>query len=355
MSRKQVIVIIIIAFFVGALGSLVINRFLIPYLATIKGWESLNKLATSSPIVINRTQTVQFNDGVDLLDLTKQASNVTVSFYRGTKPQLTFAGLGVLMSSDGLIFTSKTVVGTNTQMTVVLNDGSSYQGLVRAADPKSDLAVVTIQAPNLPTVQLGSGFGLQSTQRLISAGIGNKEFLRQVETAQVSNPAANNRFLDQNYSSEQLSDSFGTSFVFTSNFAGAPIMDLNGKLVGLVGNDHGEIIIAENLQTGLSSYLSSGKIIRPKLGLLYSSLTALQASLKNFNKPGVVVLAADAGSPAQKAGLLPNDLIYEVDGQSLADKSFEQILNSHAITDMNVKLLRAGKDMQIKINLEATK
>jgi len=355
MKLKHWIYFLLIAFFVGAMGSIVMGRFVIPYLAVSKGWTSLNKFATNSPIVINRTNEVQLNEGINLIDLGRQASQITVSIYRGDAPQMTFAGLGTIMSSDGLIFTSKSTIGSNTQMIVVLSDGTKYTGLVRAADPKSDLAVMTIPAQGLPTATFSAGTDLKAGQRILTLGIANQKFDREFTSGLVTNSVLNNKYLDQVFNSERLADSFGSDLTFRSNHSGSPLINLDGKLVGMVANDHNEILIAENMQTALTSYLQTGKIVRPQLGIQYWSLSELEASLKNLPRAGVVVLAADKDSPAAAAGLKQNDLIYEANGQSLDGKSFEQVLGSTpANGTLIVKFIRSGKEMEATITLKPT-
>src|SRR3989344_5731586 len=81
MNKKQALNIILISFFVGALGSILLGRFFIPWMASVTRWETLNRLVTSSPIIINRTTEVQLNEGVNLVELGKQLTGITVSIY----------------------------------------------------------------------------------------------------------------------------------------------------------------------------------------------------------------------------------------------------------------------------------
>lgn len=355
MTSKQSVKIILIAFFVGALGSIVVERFLIPQISSITGWESLNRLVTNSPIVINRTTEVQLNEGVNMIELGKQVSGITVSIYDGEPSREMFRGLGIIMSSDGLIFTSKSVIRDNTEVIVVLSDGRKFRGLPRAADPKSDLAVLTIEASGLATANFVSSLDLKAGQRVLSLGITNRQFERELNSGLVTNSVMNNKYLDQWFHSEKLSDSFSTELGSRINYAGAPLVDFEGRLAAMMLGTSNEMIVAENLQTALASYLQTGKIIRPKLGLQYMQVSPLQASLRNFPRAGVVVLFTDRSSAASTAGLLQNDLIFEVNGQSLENTSFEQILNqSSPESTLRFKVLRAGKELEIIANLKPT-
>ena len=356
MNRKNLITFILIAFFVGALGSILLGRFFIPYIASKTGWQFLNKLVTNSPIIINRTNEVQLNEGVNLIDLTKQASNITVTIFSNDNGP-SFIGNGVIMTSDGLIFTSKNVVEGRKELTVALNNGNLYKALVRAVDPKSDIAALTIEERNLNVPSFADGFGLSAGQRVLVIGPSNLAFNRKLAQGYVTNTALNKKIhLARSYTTEVLEDSFETDAeVNTGEFDGSPIINLNGRLVGMVaGHSQQRVVISENLQTALSSYLSSGKITRPRLGLSYFQLSKPAATLKGLDRAGILVSKVDTGTPA--AGkVLVNDLIFEVDGRNIENESFEQVVNRHSIGEMKLKLLRAGKEMEITVNLEATK
>jgi serine protease Do len=355
MSKRNLLAFILIAFFVGAIGSIAIGRFFIPYLANATGWESLNKLVTNSPIVINRTNEVFLNEGVNLIDLTKQAGNITVTLFTNeTNPS--FLGNGIIMTSDGLIFTSKNLIQGKTEVTAVLNNGNSYKALVRAVDPKSDIAALTIDEKSLSVPSFADGFGLSTGQRVLAIGYSNRAFERKLAQGYVTNTAMNNKIhLARTYTTEVLEDSFQTDAeVNTGEFDGSPIINLNGRLVGMVvGHSIQKIAIAENLQSALSSYLSSGKIVRPRLGLSYFQLSRSVASLKKLDRAGALVSKIDAGSPA--AGkILVNDLIFEVDGRSIENESFEQVINRHSVGEIKFKLLRVGNEVEVTINLIPT-
>ncbi|OGE73668.1 MAG: hypothetical protein A3I07_02130 [Candidatus Doudnabacteria bacterium RIFCSPLOWO2_02_FULL_42_9] len=351
MNKKQALNIILISFFVGALGSILLGRFFIPWMASVTRWETLNRLVTSSPIIINRTTEVQLNEGVNLVELGKQLTGITVSIYNDS----IFQGLGTIMSSDGLIFTSRNSIRESNQVRVVLSDGRIFEGLVRAADPKSDLVILTIQAEGLPTASFGSSFDLTTGQRVVTTGIANRVLEREFNSGLVTNSVLNNKGLAQTISSERLADGFGTDLRLLSNYSGAPVANLDGRLVGMIANDKNEIIIAENLQTALNSYLQSGKITRPTLGIEYTTLSGLQAGIQNSPKTGIVILGVGKSSPAALAGILAKDLIFEVNGKNFDNTSFEQILNQSNTTDqLKIKLLRGTKEIELTVNLKPT-
>ncbi len=244
MNKKQLTIVILISFFVGTIGSIFFTRWALPKVASRTGFTWLNNLVTNSPIIVNRREEVQLNEGVNVIDLIKQAGNITVGvFTNAAAPQ--FLGNGLMMSSDGLVFTSTAVVQKQTQFNVVINDGHTYVGVLKDKDLKSGLAVLTIPSSGLPTAQLDSAADLQAGQRVIYIGRSNVKFEHEALSALITQSVANQ--LD----SPQVSSDATAS----ADYFGGPIINLSGHVVGLVV-DSTHNIIAEDLQTALVKYLT---------------------------------------------------------------------------------------------------
>src|SRR3989338_7496885 len=170
MSRKQLIIIFIIAFFVGAVGSIFFDRAAIPWLSSINGLGFLTKLSSNAPIIITRREEIRLNEGANLIELTKQAQNFTVSIYAGKDPDYKLLGNGIVLANDGLVFTSKEILGNSREFQLVLNDGRVYPGVLRALDPKSEIAVITIPASGLAVAEFADAFSLTTAQRVLALG-----------------------------------------------------------------------------------------------------------------------------------------------------------------------------------------
>jgi len=346
--KRQLIWFIVIAFFVGAIGSIAIGRFALPALSNVYGFGWVKNLTSSAPIVINRTEVVNINEGANLIDLAKQAGNVTVGIFG---PNNVFLGNGIVITSDGLIFSSNTILHGATHVTVITNDGRKFAGLVRAKDPKSDLVVITVEARDLTVAQFENASQLQPGQRLVYIGRGNSQFQRLFGTGFVTQSLINSRSLQKVVTTSEFSEQVSSDVVVSADMWGGPILNLNGKVVGMV-IDNSRNIIAENMQTALSAYLASGKILRPHLGVRYLSLSTSLATVHNLPQAGSMVTMVEKGSPAEKAGLLANDFIISIDGNNLDQESLERVLNRHAITDMRLTVLRAGKNIDLTVKLE---
>ena len=124
MNKKRIAALVILMFFLGGLGGIFFNRFLIPTLSTVSGFRWLAGLRSDSPIVITHREEIRLNEGANFIELTKQAQGITVSVFHAREPKL--LGNGVVLTTDGLIFTVKEALGNQTEFRVVLNDGRSY-------------------------------------------------------------------------------------------------------------------------------------------------------------------------------------------------------------------------------------
>ncbi len=353
MNRKQISIIVLIAFFVGALGSILISRFFIPYLAQATGWEALNNLSTNSPIVVNRTQEISLNEGINLIDLTKQTSNVIVSFYSGNQNNLKFVGNGIILSTDGLIMaTSQISVPNATVLRAVLNDGRSFPATIRAADPRSPILMVTIPATDLPVAQFTESKNLQTAQRVVGVGQSSASEVHKFITGYVSRTINNNASIDKVFTTESFGETFQASMQVTADYYGGPVVNFDGRVVGMMANVADSIIPSEVMESALSSYLANGKITRQIAGIKYLNLSSSLSTLKGLNNAGALVVSTDENSAGRKSGLVANDLIVAVDNQNIdQNNSFEYLFNKRSST-MKLSVVRAGN--RIEINLTPT-
>ena len=344
MTRKQAVWFIVIAFFVGALGSIFFNRVAIPYLSTVKGFGWTGKLQSSAPIVITRREEVRLNEGVNLIELVKQAETITVSIHSGGANSQ-FLGNGVIITSDGLVMTTKEVVGNASQVTVVANDGTVYPALVRAQDPKSPLVVLSTAGRDMPVAQFSDASNMQAAQRIFALGRTNQEFNREFVSGFISKTLANNLQPDLGRNTEAFFNTVITDAAITGgDYLGSPVVNLQGLVIGIVVSANGQIFPAEYIDGAMKSYLADGKIRRPFIGMEYLDVSKTTAKIRN-TVAGAHILSVDTGSPAAQAGLAANDVILQVNGQKVEDSTLEQLLNYGGSNDMRL-LVRRGAEQR---------
>ena len=267
------------------------------------------------------------------------------------------AGSGVILDSNGYIVTNNHVVEGATQITVTLSDRREFSAKIIGADPKTDLAVVKIDAKDLPSLKwaeyeklqvgdlvlaVGSPFGLSSTVTLgiISAlgrgNVGIADYEDFIQTDAAINP--------------------GNS--------GGALVNMNGDLIGIntaifsrTGGSEGigfaipssiALDIVESLQR-------TGKVVRGWMGVAIQEITPALA--KSFKLPeqrkGVLISDVNENGPSHAAGIKRGDVVVAFNGKEV--QSVSQLRNLVARTvvgkDAEVKILREGKEQTLTVKV----
>ncbi len=259
----------------------------------------------------------------------------------------TSLGSGVIMSSRGYILTNNHVITNAQQISVLLADGRHFEARVIGADPETDLAVLKIDADDLPglvfansaTVQVGDivlaignpfGIGQTVTQGIISATgrheLGLTTFENYIQTDAAINPGS----------------------------SGGALINTRGELVGIntaifsqSGGSQGiGFAIPVNLASDvMSQIIKHGQVIRGWLGIEATPLTEALAS-ENGLKPdeGILITAVTEGSPAALAGFKPGDILQRIDERPIRSPAYALTLiaNSRPGTLLTLSGLRDG-------------
>ncbi len=274
-------------------------------------------------------------------------------------------GTGFIISEDGLILTNKhVVVDEQAQYTVVTNDGQRYEATVLAKDPINDLAVVKIEASGLTPLTLGDSDQLQIGQTVIAIGNTLSEFSNTVTRGVISGINRRVEAGGQGFS-EVIEEAIQTDAAINPGNSGGPLLNLKGEVIGIntAISQSGQLIgfalpINEAKQV-VESIKQYGKIVRPFLGVRY---TIINKQIADANKLSVDYgaliikgnnteeLAVVPGSPADKAGLVENDIILEVNGQKIDDNhSLARILAQSSPGDeVELKIMHDGEEKTVK-------
>lgn len=283
------------------------------------------------------------------------------------------AGSGFIISSDGYILTNRHVVDTaGAQYTVVMNDGKQYDATVVATDPSNDIAVVKINATNLPTVEFGDSSALQVGQTVIAIGNALGQYSNTVTKGIVSGLARTVIAGDAQGSSETLDNIIQTDAAINLGNSGGPLINLSGQVVGIntaisqSGQLVGFAIPINQVKSAVDSVKKTGKIVRPFLGVRYvlvNDEVAKQDKL-SVNYGALIVNgstpdqpAVATGSPAEKAGLAANDVILEINGQQINEThSLSSLIQQYSPGQtVTLKILHAGQQKTISVVLGETK
>lgn len=243
-------------------------------------------------------------------------------------------GTGFVISQEkGLVLTNRHVVSdTEAEYTVLTNDGTKYEAQVVARDAVNDMALVQIKDAKLPAVALGDSDSVQIGQTVIAIGNALGEYRNTVTKGVISGIGRNVVAGDNRGTSESLEGVFQTDAAINPGNSGGPLVNLQGEVIGMntAINSSGQLIgfaiPINEAKRMIDSYNKYGRIVRPYLGIRYVLVTP---ELAQANKLEVTYgalllrgqtaqdLAVVPGSPADKAGLVENDIILEVDGQKI--------------------------------------
>jgi len=278
-------------------------------------------------------------------------------------------GTGFVISQDGLILTNKHVASdAEAEYAVVTNDDKKYDAKIVAADPFLDIAVLKIEAKDLPTVELGDSDKIELGQTVIAVGNSLGEYKNTVTKGVISGKGRRVVAGDFMGSNEIIEEAIQTDAAINPGNSGGPLVNLAGQVIGintainLEGQLIGFAIPINSAKQAIESVKKNGKIVRPWMGVRYVLLSEGIAGANNLkvNYGALIVrgraedeLAVAPGSPADAAGLVENDIILEIDGQKIDENSplAKEIAKHQPGDEVNLKVLSKGEDKMVKVTL----
>jgi serine protease Do len=249
-------------------------------------------------------------------------------------------GSGFIVSPDGIILTNAHVVKDANEVTVKLTDRREYRAKVLGADPKTDIAVLKIDAKNLPVVALGNVKDLRVGEWVLA--IGSPFGFENTVTAGVVSAKG-----------RSLPDDSAVPFIQTDvpvnpGNSGGPLFNSRGEVVGINSQIYSQsggymgvsfaipIDVATSVQKQI---VATGKVEHARLGVAVQEVNqALADSFKLDRPEGALVSSVEKGSPADKAGLQSGDVIRAVDGQPIVASGDLPAIIGRATPNESVKL-----------------
>ncbi|MFC1678117.1 S1C family serine protease [Patescibacteria group bacterium] len=292
---------------------------------------------------------------------------------KGTQKQEVGGGTGFIVTQDGYIITNRhVVIDEEAEYTVLMNDETKHEAKVLARDQYNDVAILKIDAKNLPFVPLGSSDNLKVGQTVIAIGNALGEFRNTVSTGVISGLARSVTAGGYGVGSEQLVGVIQTDASINPGNSGGPLLNLAGQVIGMntamaAGAENiGFAIPVKEVKNIYENVKENGRIVRPWLGVRYVQINkAIQESNKLEVDYGALVvrgeertdLAVIPGSPADKAGLVENDIILEIEGEKVTNENpLAKIVGKKRPGDeITLKIMHKGEEKEIKVRLEEMK
>lgn len=269
------------------------------------------------------------------------------------------SGSGVIIRPDGYIVTNNHVVANATKVEVTLNNNKTYEATVVGADPATDVALIKIDAQNLPTIPFYDSDKLRLGEWVLAIGSPLGEELRSTITAGIV--SAKGRSMP-NYNGEFKIESFiQTDAAVNPGNSGGALVNKAGELVGI----NTAIISTTGSYTGysfavpsnivkkiVSDLIDFGSVKRAKLGITMQPIDEKIASeLKLSSLEGVYIYEVSKGGAADKAGLKKGDVLLAIDSTIVKSGSAvqEKVNSFHPGDKAKLKIFREGKELVLDV------
>lgn len=279
------------------------------------------------------------------------------------------AGTGIIVSENGYILTNKHVVEGSSDISVVTNDGNSYDNVeIITTDPLSDIAILKISnAKGLKAAELGDSKALNIGQQVIAIGNALGEYDGTVTSGIISGIGRTvNASSDDGATKETLTDMIQTDAAINSGNSGGPLVNAQSQVVGVntavaseaqgigfaipISSVKGILKSIAEGKTPNRAYLGANYIsVNPQVQKAYNLNVSKGALIKNRNGKSVI-----SGSPAQKAGLKDGDIITKIDDIEISKNiSLGSLIGEKSAGDkVKITYLRDGKESTSVATLE---
>jgi serine protease Do len=270
-------------------------------------------------------------------------------------------GSGVIISPDGYIVTNNHVVDGATDINVTLSDRRILPAKLVGTDPLTDLAVLKINATELPSVPWGDSTQLHPGQTVLA--FGNPFGLRFTVTRGIvsalnrPNPSATDR--------RKPGEFIQTDAAINPGNSGGPLVNARGEVVGINTflisgsgsfSGAGFAIPTQIVRPTVDNLIKYGKVSHGYMGIGISDVTPENSKFFDLKKAeGAVVTQIEPNSPGAKGGLKTGDVITQIDGKPVSDSGELQVVvgQTQPGTTIKLEVIREGKNVTVPITLEA--
>ena len=273
-------------------------------------------------------------------------------------------GSGVIVSADGTILTNNHVVENAQKITVLLQDNKEFEARLVGSDKPSDLAVLKIEAQNMPYLVLGNS----DTVRVgdIVLAIGNPLGIGQTVTAGIISAKGRRTGLSYGNSNESFEDFLQTDAPINRGNSGGALVNLNGELIGINsqilagGPSGGNIGIGFSIPSNMAKsvmeqLLKDGRVRRGMLGINIQNITTDTAQAMDLkDTTGVLVSNVRSGSAADKAGIKRGDIITAINGEKMDDSNVlrNKVAGTLPGNEIKLTVLRDGNQQELTAVLD---
>lgn len=291
--------------------------------------------------------------GPTIVGISNQATSRSIFGSRGLIEQ--GSGSGVIISQDGYIVTNYHVIENAQKLLVSVADGRQFEAQVKGSDPESDLAVLKIDAANLPAAVLGDSDSIRVGELVVA--IGNPlgyEFARSVTAGVISAKDREITIQERKFKLIQ------TDAAINPGNSGGALVNSQGEVIGINSaklvitgvEGMGFAIPVNTAKPIINELIEKGYISRPYLGIWGANIDERTSQANNLPQ-GIFVQELVAGGPAQKAGMQPQDIIVGINGQKVTSfDDLNKVLQGFKPGDtVTVEIYRNGRTSSLQVVL----
>lgn len=265
-------------------------------------------------------------------------------------------GSGVIMSPQGYILTNNHVISGADVILIALRDGREAQAEVIGSDPETDLAVLKVNARNLPTMTLASSDDIAVGD--VTLAIGNPFGMGQTVTMGIISATGRNQLGINTYE-----DYIQTDAAINPGNSGGALVDAYGNLIGIntaiFSQDGGSqgigFAIPSNLaRKVLQQIIEHGRVVRGWLGIEIQEMTPMLAETFGMKTAhGLIIAGIYRNSPAHKAGMEAGDILVKIEGSEIIDanSAMNQIAETMPGSSLNLTVERNGTEMDFQVTI----
>jgi len=264
-------------------------------------------------------------------------------------------GSGVIVSPEGYILTNNHVVDGATDVMVTLHDKREMRARVVGTDAKTDIAVLKIEGSNFPTLTLADSSKAEVGDIVLA--IGNPFGVGQTVTQGIISATGRSGL-----GIEDVEDFIQTDAPINPGNSGGALVDDQGHLIGIntaiVGNSGGNVGIGfavpiNDAKYDMDQILAHGKVTRGYMGVMIQDVKPTLAQAFHTTTAGALIGDVTPDSPASRGGLKTGDIVVDLNGQPIDNENQLRLRVGQMApgTEINLKVLRDGKPMQIAMKL----
>jgi len=274
----------------------------------------------------------------------------------------TAQGTGFFLSPDGYLLTNYHIVENAIKVEVTALQGETYTAKIIGTDPKTDIALLKIEAKNLPFVEMGDSSLLKVGEWVLA--IGNPFGLEHTVTAGIV--SAKGRQLGLGGNVPEYQDFIQTDTAINRGNSGGPLVNMRGEVIGITSNilapAGGNIGLGFAIPSNLAKKVvvqlrEKGRVVRGKIGITMPTTPLTEEDKEAYklkDRNGALVTSVEPGAPADKAGIKPYDVIVAVDGERIKDPNDLKLKIADIAPGkkVNITVVRDGKEQTFAVTVE---